>query len=378
MKIGIEGQRLFRKKKHGMDFVALELIRNLQKLDRENEYFVFVKPDEDVCLEDSENFHIIGVEGKGYPVWEQISLPSAAKKYGCELLHCTSNTAPVKPGMPLMVTIHDIIYLESLSILNGGGTMYQKFGNLYRRWNVPRIAGIASAITTVSRFEKDTMEKRFPELSSKIHAVYNGVSEHFGPVSDKSILEEVRKKYGLPQRFIFYLGNTDPKKNTPNVIKAFNLYVKSVKDPLPLVVIDFGKDVLEKLVKNTGNPDLMKHIVVSDYIQNTDLPSIYSQSDLFLYPSLRESFGIPMLEAMKCGVPVVTSNTSSMPEVASDAACFADPFSPEDIAEKISLVLNDLFYRKALIEKGFQRANEFSWQNMAIEMKKLYSQILNN
>src|SRR5665647_1435980 len=110
MRIGIEGQRLFRLKKHGMDMVALELIRNLQVLDKKNEYIVFVKPDEDEsCLTETPNFKIVKLEGGAYPYWEQVSLPAAAKKHGCELLHCTSNTAPVICSVPLVITLHDII-----------------------------------------------------------------------------------------------------------------------------------------------------------------------------------------------------------------------------------------------------------------------------
>ena len=128
MKIGIEGQRLFRTKKHGMDIVALELVRNLQEIDHENEYYIFVKKDEDVsALKETSNFKIITLNGGSYPVWEQLILPKAAKKYGCQVLHCTSNTAPLHCDIPLVTTLHDIIYLESsyLKILTGSGTNYQ-------------------------------------------------------------------------------------------------------------------------------------------------------------------------------------------------------------------------------------------------------------
>ena len=114
MKIGIEGQRLFRTKKHGMDMVALELIRNLQEIDHENEYVIFVAPDEDdSVLKETPNFKIVKLEGGFYPLWEQFALPKAASKAGCEILHCTSNTAPINCDIPLVVTLHDIIYMES-------------------------------------------------------------------------------------------------------------------------------------------------------------------------------------------------------------------------------------------------------------------------
>ena len=155
MKIGIEAQRIFRKKKHGMDMVAIELIRNLQLTDQENEYVVFVKPDEDdQVIHETKNFKIVRLNRSLYPVWEQIALPRAVKKEGCRILHCTSNTAPVFTSVPLIVMLHDIIYMESsyLEILRGSGTWYQKFGNIYRKLVVPRVkSGTSDSISDVIR-----------------------------------------------------------------------------------------------------------------------------------------------------------------------------------------------------------------------------------
>ena len=124
MRIGIEGQRLFRKKKHGMDMVALELVKNLQAIDQSNEYFIFVKKDEDPCLTSEGNFRIVELDSQPYPIWEQKLLPAAALKAGCDILHCTSNTAPIFTSIPLVVTLHDIIYMESLSLLRKGFSNY--------------------------------------------------------------------------------------------------------------------------------------------------------------------------------------------------------------------------------------------------------------
>jgi hypothetical protein len=164
MKIGIEGQRLFRNKKHGMDMVALELIRNLQIIDKENEYFIFVKPDEDnKVLRETSNFKIIELEGGPYPTWEQIALPKAAKKYGCDILHCTSNTAPFFTNIPLITILHDIIYMESsyLNILKSSSSSYQKFGNIYRKLVVPRVVKKSKKVITVSHFEKNRIGEFF-------------------------------------------------------------------------------------------------------------------------------------------------------------------------------------------------------------------------
>lgn len=381
MKIAIEGQRLFRTKKHGMDMVALELINELQKLDHENEYVVFVKPDEDTAtLKETANFKIVQLGGGPYPTWEQFALPKAAKKEGCDMLHCTSNTAPVNPGMPLIVTLHDIIYLEGISIFKKGGTWYQKFGNMYRRYVVPAVVKKSDKIITVSKFERNRIKDffGFPDSDNRLVAVYNGVSEHFKPVTEKEELNRVKKKYNLPERFFFFLGNTDPKKNTPGSLKAFSEYLKKTGEDVYLVMLDYEKQELTKILNSIGDPGLINKIVLTGYVVNTDLPSIYNLCEIFLYPSLRESFGIPMLEAMRCGAPVITSNTSSMPEVSGNAAYIIDPYKPDEITNAIIEIQNDKKLRDELVTKGLKQAEKFSWKNMAKEVLELYKEIYNN
>jgi glycosyltransferase involved in cell wall biosynthesis len=379
MKIGIEAQRIFRTKKHGMDMVALELIRNLQLIDSENEYILFIKPDTDnKVIKESANFRIVKLNGGFYPLWEQIALPRAAKKEGVQILHCTSNTAPVFTSVPLVVTLHDIIYMESsfLKILRGTGTAYQKFGNLYRKIVVPAIINKSRKIITVSHFERNRIAKFFGiDNESRLTAVYNGVSDHFKVVADKIELNRVKDKYHLPERFFFFLGNTDPKKNTKGTLKAFSDFLKQTGSDLQLVMLDYDQSELAKLLIEIGDPDLINRIVLTGYVVNTDLPAIYSQSTIFLYPSLRESFGIPMLEAMACGVPVITSDTSSMPEVAGDAALIVNPFSPEDISAAMIRILNDPDLRAGMISRGIIRAAKFSWRAMAQQVLGIYREI---
>lgn len=379
MKIGIEGQRLFRKKKHGMDMVALELIRNLQLIDTENEYFIFVKPDEDnTVLKETPNFKIIELDGGSYPMWEQIALPKAAKKYGCEILHCTSNTAPIFTHIPLITILHDIIYMESsyYKILTGSATPYQKFGNAYRKLIVPWVVKKSDKIVTVSHFEKNRIGEFFGMKDDiRLTAIYNGVSTHFKPITDASELKRVKEKYHLPDQFFFFLGNTDPKKNTIGTLKAFSDFLKQSKTDYKLVMLDYDTHELEKLLIEIGDKDLIKNIVLTGYVINTDLPAIYSLCTIFLYPSLRESFGIPMLEAMGCGVPVITSNTSSMPEVAGDAAHIINPYNPEEITQAIIKILGDKSYYDTLCKKGIERNKLFSWKNMAEQVLVLYNEI---
>jgi glycosyltransferase involved in cell wall biosynthesis len=143
---------------------------------------------------------------------------------------------------------------------------------------------------------------------------------------------------------------------------------------MQLVMLDYDRNELENLLSEIGDPGLIENIILTGYVTNTDLPAIYSQCEIFLYPSLRESFGIPMLEAMACGAPVITSNTSSMPEVAGNAAYIIDPFQPQEITEAMITLTKDAGLKKELISKGFDQAEKFSWKSMAENVLKIYSE----
>lgn len=179
MRIAIEAQRIFRTNKHGMDFVALESIRELQKIDKENEYFIFVSPGEDHCLEETDNVHIIEVKCPTYPLWEQVALPRNVSKIKPDLLHCTSNTAPLNCPVPLVLTLHDIIFLEPRQ--GGNKSWYQNMGWYYRRMVVPRILPQCRKIITVSRFECDRIREVLRLPKDKITAIYMDIASTFIP-----------------------------------------------------------------------------------------------------------------------------------------------------------------------------------------------------
>ncbi|WP_350284727.1 glycosyltransferase family 1 protein [uncultured Croceitalea sp.] len=378
MKIGIEGQRLFRKKKHGMDMVALELIKNLQRIDQKNEYVVFVKPDEDnTCIPKAENFKIVELRSRfGYPGWEQWALPRAALREGCDVLHCTSNTGPIFSRVPLVTTLHDIIYLESISIFKKEGTWYQKLGNMYRRYFVPPVIKKSKKVITVSNYEKHRINKYFGFRDNRLQAIYNGVGEHFKKVTDTKTLTMVGNQFNLPEKFFFFLGNTDPKKNTIGVLRAFAQFNQNYRKQYKLVMLDYDEVELQRILTAIGHPELRELIQLLGYVPNDQLPAIISQCTIFLYPSLRESFGIPILEGMACGVPVITSNTSSMPEVAGEgAALIIDPFNPKEIANAMETLVEDRMLAALLAEKGIERAKHFSWKLMAENVLALYQEV---
>ena len=376
MKIGIEAQRIFRKKKHGMDMVALALIRNLQQLDTENEYFIFVNDTEDPsAIKETSNFKIVPLPPLPYPIWEQKSLARAIKTYQLDILHCTSNTAPVSCSIPLLITLHDIIYLEKINLKEG--TWYQRLGNIYRRWNVPKVVKKAAMIFTVSHFEQKRIVQHFGLDNDEVQVIYNGVAGHF-KIEDAQKQEAIRLKYNLPQSFLLFLGNTDPKKNLRGVLKSLAILEEKGFDYPDLVMPDFGKEVLITMLDEIKAPHLISKIHLTGYIPNEDLPAIYSQAKVFLYPSLRESFGLPILEAMACGCPVITSNTSSMPEVAGDAAIIIDPFDPASISEAIEKTLSDSASRNMLIQKGFLRPPLFDYKKGALDTLSAYRKIYPN
>ncbi|MGL5317966.1 MAG: glycosyltransferase family 4 protein [Bacteroidales bacterium] len=371
MKIAIEAQRIFRAKKHGMDFVALEAIRELQKIDMENEYFILVDQGEDHCLQESDNMKIIEFSAKGgYPAWEQIALPRELKKIKPDILHCTSNTAPIRCDIPMILTLHDIIFLEKQSGKNP--SMYQKLGRIYRRFVVPRILNKCSKIITVSGFECKRIKEALDLPDDQIVSVYNGYSSHFSPVVHP---EKVFKKYISSDDYLFFLGNTDPKKNTANTLLAYSIYVKASAHPAKLLIADLDAEGVDRFLKEKKLEWLREYIVVSGYISNSDLPAIYSGAKAFLYTSLRESFGIPILEAMACGTPVITSNTSAIPEIAGEGAILIDPLSPEEIAHEILRLEQEPDYRKKIINYGLERVKLFSWRNTALNLLKLYKEV---
>jgi glycosyltransferase involved in cell wall biosynthesis len=200
------------------------------------------------------------------------------------------------------------------------------------------------------------------------------VSSYFKPVTDAIQLNTVKAKYKLPDAFFFFLGNTHPKKNTAGTLKAFADFLSHTQSDVKLVMIDYDRTELEKLLASINAPALIDKIVLTGYINNQDLPAIYSLSQLFLYPSLRESFGIPIIEAMASGAPVITSATSSMPEVAGNAALLVNPLKTEEITAAMERIYNNPALSRQLIAAGLTQAAKFSWKAMAKDVLEIYKE----
>ena len=370
MRLGIEAQRIFRKNKHGMDYVVLQEIKELQQIDTKNEYYVFVKPGEDRCVESTGNVHIIELSCPSYPLWEQWALPKAAKKYQVDILHCTSNTAPIWCSIPLVLTLHDIIFLEPRDKQNK--SLYQNLGWFYRRLDVPKILDKCRRIITVSNFEMENIVSKLNIPRERMAMIYNGYNNWFKPIEDQN---EVYKKYIQEEGFFFFLGNTDPKKNTERTLVAYSQYLKQSTIKRKLLMADLDSDYLNGIIERNLIENIRNYIVMPGYIVNSDLPYIYNSAFAFLYTSLRESFGIPLLEAMACGTPVITSNTSSMPEIGGKDAILVNPEKSEEITMMMLKLEKDQAFYEHQQKVGLERATHFSWRKTAESLLKLYQEV---
>jgi Glycosyltransferase len=237
----------------------------------------------------------------------------------------------------------------------------------------------ADKIITISQHTKKDLLEHLMIPPEQIEPVYLGVDPHFRVIHQNQ-LTETREKYHLPERFILYVGSEQPRKNFQSVIRAFqslkNTYnlegIKLVKVGRPQI----GEDDRKAIFDLIGELGLAKDVFFMDYVPEEDLPSMYNLADLFVYPSLYEGFGLPPLEAMACGTPVVTSNTSSLPEVVGDAGIMVDPLDVDALADSMHQVLTDDVLHEKLRNMGIARAREFSWEKTAQKTWQIYEQVM--
>lgn len=374
MKIGIEVQRLFRKKKFGIESSALEMIKSLVKANTGNDYVIFAKDDEDrQCLEQWDNVTIRTIGGNFFADFEQFFLPLASRREQVDLLHCTGNTAPYFSPVPVIQTLHDVIFMDEIPATD---TPYQRFGNHYRRQVVPLITPRSKAVITVSQYEKDRIVKRLGVNPDRIHVVYNGINDQRFH-SRRSIAAEnfVKIKYQLPDEYILFLGNQSCRKNPVSVLEAYVKYATSTDNPLPLVTPGLSQQFISEKLAGLNHPFDHSLFYTPGYIHDADLPDIYRASTLFLFPSLAEGFGMPIVEAMACGTPVITSNVSCMPEIAGNAGLLINPLDTTAMASAISGITENADLHRELSALGIVNARRFSWAQSAKKILGLYEAV---
>ena len=368
MRIGIAVQRLFKPRKHGTDIAALELIRALQVIDNENEYYIFVQPDDDSnCLKETRNFHIIEISSFNSFIWEQIMLPNYAHKYKLDILHCTNKTAPLTLSMPLILTLHDI-KLREQSKVKKSAFSFLKYTDLYEKWLLPKIVKNCQKIITISENQKDTIVRKFGVEDNAVVIVNNGVSRRFGIRPSKEFVEEIRIRLGLLDDYFLFFGSEDPDKNVVNTIHAFIDFAE--RNPkLKLVVTDLEESYLEKILYGINKIEFFDRLVLTGFVDDNTLLALYAEAKVFLYPSLKENLGLPILEAMAFGVPVVTSDIF---EIASDATFMVNPSSVAEITQGMTLAYSNEILRNEKINLGYGKPSLFSWLKTATKMLSIY------
>ena len=227
----------------------------------------------------------------------------------------------------------------------------------------------SDVIITVSHFVKQEILNRLEFKEKEIRVIYNGVNHNIFKIYNNTQLP-----FDLPNKFILSVGSIEPRKNLLGLLKAYNLLNKETKDIYKLVLVGFkgwqNQEFMELLEKNKTN------IIYLGFISDEQLAKVYNRATCFVFPSFYEGFGLPLLESMACGTPVITSNLSALPEVGSDAAIYSNPYNIEDIKDKIELLLNDVILQQNMISKGLERVKEFTWEQSAQKHIKLFEELI--
>ncbi len=347
---------------HGIARYSYNLIENIAEIDTENEYILLSGYTElQVFSSRYKKFKFINCNTPLYSIQEQLIIPPILKREKADLYHSPTFSAPIYQPCKVIMTVHDMIHLIS------GKSIHK----LYYKHIVKRAMMKAAAVITVSEHSKSDIIKWIGIPEKKIHVTYNGIEERFKPSLDKTSPDEIKKGYGIPDRYILFVGNQKPHKNSIGTLKAFKMAVEKERLPHYLILVGIKKDIIED--KNNGIGDEFNNrIICIDNLTDDDLIKLYQSADLFLLPSLYEGFGLPMLEAMACGVPVITSNRTSIPEVVGNAAVMVNPENIDEIANAVCRVLQDENLKMDLVKKGLERAKVFSWKKMAEETVRLY------
>ena len=317
--------------------------------------------------------------GRATPVYNRISsrrllwmhclLPAAIRRSQPQLCHFPNSMAPFWQKRPFVLTIHDAsLFLHS---------QYHPPARLLSiRFALPWLARRAAAIITVSRSARDDLLRTLNIPAEKVHVIYEAAASRFQPVTDAACLKALRRKYDLPPDFLLYVGTLEPRKNLHRLVRSLKeIRRNGFRHPLVLVGADGWK--MEELHAEIERLELKDAIRFTGYVPTKDLPGLFSLATLFVFPSLYEGFGLPPLEAMACGTPVLTSNCTSLAEICGGGAYLVDPRDEQALAAGMMELLTDEEMRRDLGERGRLHARQFSWTNAARKTAAVYKQVLN-
>jgi glycosyltransferase involved in cell wall biosynthesis len=298
-------------------------------------------------------------------LWEQVAQPWAMRDAGVDLIHEPAFVGPQASNHPYVVTVHDLsflLYPQGFRALN------RIYLQIFTRLSVRR----AQRVIAVSESTKRDLVRCYDIPPGKVDVIYNGKNAAFQPLAADEIAE-FRADQGLPERFILFVGTLEPRKNVARLIEA---YAQLPGNRPPLMLIGGRGWLYDDIYARVENLNLSDEVHFVGYVLAEDLPLWYNAASLFVYPSLYEGFGLPPLEAMACGTPVVTSTASSLPEVVGDAGLLVDPTSTEELAQEMGRVLADAGLREKMRWAGLARARDYSWQATAQHTVSTYRRAL--
>ena len=367
MRIGIDARKLH---DFGIGTYIRNLLRQLARLDRDTEFVVLARPaDCEAVGSLGENFRAVPETAANYSVAEQIRIPFALRREGVTLFHAPHYVLPPLVTCRSVVTIHDCIHLMFPQYLPG------RLALTYARTSIALASRRATRVLTVSESSKRDILRFVDVPADKIDVIYNAYDARFGVEPREEDVIRVRERYQLHDEFVLYAGNVKPHKNLERLIEAFDLVRKRGLDHLKLVLIGDEISKYAALRRAVHSHQLHKYVRFLGYLPEETLAVMYRLAGVFVFPSLYEGFGLPPHEAMASGTPVVTSNVSSLPEVAGDAAVLVDPYHPEAIADGIERVLCDETLRCGLRAKGLARAQQFSWEASVTRVREIYGEV---
>jgi glycosyltransferase involved in cell wall biosynthesis len=285
------------------------------------------------------------------------------------LYHSPSGVLPLYCPVPSVLTIHDLVgYLHPELSQRGSGFYYKLL--------LPASVKRSDRLIAVSDTVKESVVKNLGVNPDKIDVIYHGVRSNFTKINDKDELVRVQRKYNLPNDFILFVGNIEPRKNLPFLIQAFERLKKLSGIDHKLVIVGKKGWKYDRVYETVKALKLQEEVLFTGYVPDTDLPAIYNLASVFVLPSLYEGFGIPVIEAMACGVPVVTSGKGALSEIGGSAAFQSGIESPEDLANAMYQMIKDRAMRDRYISAGFLRAKSFSWKKSATQTIATYEKVL--
>lgn len=289
--------------------------------------------------------------------WYDIKIPAVLRKYKADVFVSCDGFCSLRTKVPQCLVVHDLAFLHYPSFTKKSCLLF------YKKYT-PKFLEKASAVATVSVFSKNDIVSQYKTRADKIDVVFSAAKEKFYPIKDEEKIA-TKNKYTEGKEYFVYTGAIHPRKNLMNLLKAFSVFKKRQKTNMKLILVGRLAWKYESFTENLKSYKYRNDVVMTGYADEAELVKIIGAAYALVYPSLFEGFGVPVLESMKCDVPVITAANSAMQEVAKDAALYINPESYTDMADKMMLLYKDEQLRKELIQKGRETSKEYSWDRTA-------------